>query len=318
MAALSPREAKAVADLTAVLYRFLPGTPHPYDRVGASFPSVANRIGVGHLWPGGSKTPAIQHLLSQTLTHRRDKFCALILALVTEGLTKRANDPITKEEIELINTHVAIIGFKVPQLWDSAFLSSLPRQKSKKEDPTTDKRSASTLKTVDRARVSTLKANYLRVSAIPPQQRGFEFEKFLHELFEIYGFVPRPSFKLKGEQIDGSFTLDNEFYLFEAKWRADATTQQELIVLNDRVRSHSAIGRGMFITAGSFSPDGVFAFQKGRSSSIIGIDGQDLYFILENALPLDEVIRRKLRWLVETGEFHYCVQTFLTEFEARV
>jgi hypothetical protein len=48
---------------------------------------------------------------------------------------------------------------------------------------------------------------------------------------------------------------------------------------------------------------------------MVGIDGQDLYFVLEHALPLDEVLRRKVRWLVETGRFHYPVREFITELE---
>jgi len=61
---------------------------------------------------------------------------------------------------------------------------------------------------------------------------------------------------------------------------------------------------------GCFSPEGIAAYQRLRPSSIFGIDGQDMYFILEEALLLDEVLRYKIRWLVETGDFHYPVMKF--------
>ena len=65
----------------------------------------------------------------------------------------------------------------------------------------------------------------------------------------------------------------------------------------------------------SLSADGVAAFQRGRASSIVGIDGQDLFFILEEGLPFDEVLKRKIRHLTETGNFHYPVQMFALELK---
>lgn len=40
---------------------------------------------------------------------------------------------------------------------------------------------------------------------LPPQTRGFAFEGFLDALFAVFGLSPRKSFRLIGEQIDGSF-----------------------------------------------------------------------------------------------------------------
>ena len=45
-----------------------------------------------------------------------------------------------------------------------------------------------------------------RVAEHQPQKRGFEFERFLNAMFAAYGLSPRSSFRLVGEQIDGSFT----------------------------------------------------------------------------------------------------------------
>ena len=51
------------------------------------------------------------------------------------------------------------------------------------------------------------------------QQRGFEFEKFLNDLFQLYELDPKSSFKNYGEQIDGAFTFEGTDYLLEAKWK---------------------------------------------------------------------------------------------------
>src|SRR6266478_2011549 len=106
-----------------------------------------------------------------------------------------------------------------------------------------------------------------------------------------------------------------EIYLMEAKWQAEPIVQGDLAVLDSRVSGHSQIGRGVFITAGCFSADGITAHERLRPSAMVGIDGQDLYYLLERALPLAEILRRKLRWLVETGHFHYPVREFAMELE---
>lgn len=168
---------------------------------------------------------------------------------------------------------------------------------------------------VSRETLVALRSRFLQISTLPPHDRGYALEKFLYDLFDAYRFNPRPSFRIKGEQIDGSIEFGHEVYLIEAKWQSEPIVQGDLAVLDSRVSGHSQIGRGVFITVGCFSPDGITAHERLRPSAMIGIDGQDLYYVLERALPLDEVLRRKLRWLVETGHFHYPVREFITELE---
>lgn len=168
---------------------------------------------------------------------------------------------------------------------------------------------------VHRDALSVLKDQFLKISALAPQQRGYAFERFLNELFAAHSFNPRPSFRIVGEQIDGSIEFAHEYYLIEAKWQAEPIVQADLAVLDSRVSGHSKIGRGIFITIGCFSPDGITAHERLRPSAMIGIDGQDMYHILERGLPLDAVLRRKVRWLVETGQFHHPVREFMMELE---
>jgi hypothetical protein len=163
--------------------------------------------------------------------------------------------------------------------------------------------------------LAALQSRFLQISNLPPQERGYAFEKFLYDLFDAYRFKPRPSFRIVGEQIDGSIEFEHEIYLIEAKWQVEPIVQGDLAVLDSRVSGHSQIGRGIFITVGCFSADGITAHERLRPSAMIGIDGQDMYFLLEHALPLAEMLRRKLRWLVETGHFHYPVREFVTELE---
>jgi hypothetical protein len=168
---------------------------------------------------------------------------------------------------------------------------------------------------VSREILAALRNRFLEIHNLPPHDRGYALEKFLYDLFDAYRFNPRPSFRIVGEQIDGSIEFGHQVYLIEAKWQREPIVQGNLAVLDSRVSGHSQFGRGIFITAGCFSTDGIIAHERLRPSAMIGIDGQDLYYVLERALPFDEVLRRKLRWLVETGDFHYPVREFISELE---
>src|SRR6058998_383445 len=102
---LTPQETQAVDELAAAIHDFLPGTAHPMTRVKIDYGTVATSVGVGNLWPGGSKQPAIEALIEATLQTRRDKFCPLMIRIVQEGLKYRnkKGGPITQEEMGRLN-----------------------------------------------------------------------------------------------------------------------------------------------------------------------------------------------------------------------
>ena len=157
---------------------------------------------------------------------------------------------------------------------------------------------------IDPTTVVELKNRLIDLNKIDPQQRGFEFEKFLQELFAVYGLLPRASFRLVGEQIDGSFQLGSDVYLLEAKWQSKPTGQDHLLIFRGKVESKSAWTRGLFVSIGGFSLDGLTAFSRGRATNTIGMSGQDLYFVLSGEISLSEAIERKVRRAAESGEFY--------------
>jgi len=72
---------------------------------------------------------------------------------------------------------------------------------------------------IDAKASERLTPRLLGITALPPQERGYAYEAFLKELFDAYGLSARASFRLVGEQIDGSFVLHHDTYLLEAKWQ---------------------------------------------------------------------------------------------------
>jgi hypothetical protein len=74
---LTLKETRAISGLADVLYDFLPGTGNSSWKGHVNFGTVAAKAGLGNFWQGGSKKPAINALLSQTLENRRGSFQAL-------------------------------------------------------------------------------------------------------------------------------------------------------------------------------------------------------------------------------------------------
>jgi hypothetical protein len=152
-----------------------------------------------------------------------------------------------------------------------------------------------------------LNQRLLALDKIEAQKRGFEFERFLKDLFDAHNLAPRSPFRLEGEQIDGSFELGGDIYLLEAKWQAKQSSQQDLLIFREKVEGKSTWSRGLFVSISGFTEDGIKAYARGRATNIIGMSGQDLYFILDGEMSLVEAISRKVRLAAETGEFYVSV-----------
>lgn len=302
----SLKETQTTADISQFLYSFLPGQAHPFANQRISFAGIAHEFGIGKFWPGGSKLPAINALLENTLDFKREKFCPLLLEVVRRGMKYRSSkgNPITKEEIEYLNRLIFELGFKIPELWDESFLASLPRE--------TVEQAETTEKVTDKE-LKELRDALLVIEKLPPQQKGFQFERLLNNLFNIFGLQPRGSFRLVGEQIDGSLDFENHTYLIEAKFQAKPVGQYDLLVFREKVEGKATWSRGIFISISGFTEDGLVAFSKGRPTNLIAINGQDLYFILDGEMSLDQVIRLKARHAAETGEVMVSIQQLLLE-----
>lgn len=148
--------------------------------------------------------------------------------------------------------------------------------------------------------VESLKSELISLHDLPPHPRGYAFEKFLIGLFRAYGLQPNSPFRLVGEQIDGSFKFDGEFYLLEAKWHGPQTPASDLRNFHGKVVEKAAWARGLFISNSGFTADGLQSF--GRAKSIVCMDGLDLWTMLDRRIPLPEVLDRKLRRAAERGD----------------
>ncbi len=128
------------------------------------------------------------------------------------------------------------------------------------------------------------------------QQRGFQFEKFLNDLFLLYELDPKGSFKNHGEQIDGAFTFDGTDYLLEAKWKQQVN-RTDLASFTFKVEGKLRITIGLLITVNGLTTEAISSDFK----SIIIMDGSDLVAILDGRVSLPDLLYKKRRKASETG-----------------
>ena len=153
---------------------------------------------------------------------------------------------------------------------------------------------------IDAKAASALADRLLQVSKLDPQPRGYAFEKFLKDMFDAYGLSARASFRLVGEQIDGSFASGNDIYLLEAKWTSGLVDAATLRSFNAKVEDKARWSRGLLLSYSGFSSEGLIAF--GRGKSVICMDGRDVHDILTRQLDFEAVLAMKVRGAAETGQ----------------
>lgn len=151
----------------------------------------------------------------------------------------------------------------------------------------------------DRAKMLALKQRLIELSAMEPHPRGYAFEAWLRDAFNFFGLEAREPFRNRGEQIDGSFVLQGETYLIEAKWQSTQVGAADLHGFQGKLEQKAAWARGLFVSNSGFTEDGLIAF--GRGKRVICMDGLDLFDTLDRELPLNHALDRKVRRAAETG-----------------
>jgi hypothetical protein len=143
-----------------------------------------------------------------------------------------------------------------------------------------------------------------------PQKRGYQLEKLLRDLFELFDLDPKASFRLVGEQIDGAFTFEGIDYLLEAKWQNELVSIQDLDAFSGKLTRKLENTLGLFLSINGFSEDGVRAHSTGRRLMLL-MDGSDLMAVLEGRIDLVQLLLRKRRTAAQTGNIYVKIHEIL-------
>lgn len=306
---LKLKESRAIAEMADLLYGFLPGSGNVKWTGHVSFKTVAEKVGVGDFWQPGSKTPMITTLLERTLEFRRGRFEPLIVEIVRAGLIYRAKQgfPVKPEEIDKLNGLILELGFKFPDLWDPGFKATLAqdgsiRAKEHVERVTTQEKLKETERSQRSSELERLKKIFYGLYDNPNRQQvGLAFEKILNGMFHLHGLSPREPFRVVGEQIDGSFELDHEIYLLEAKWKQEPCPEADLLIFRGKVEGKSAFTHGVFVSFTGVSKEAAYAITQGKQPNFFAIDGYDITMLLEDNVDLATFFRKRQRILAEEG-----------------
>lgn len=148
------------------------------------------------------------------------------------------------------------------------------------------------------AQLADMRRELYGLRDLAPQPRGYAFEDFLKRAFDLFGLKAREPFRNVGEQIDGSFLLDDQIYLLEAKWTRNPIGVADLHAFHGKL-DKAAWTRGVFVSYGGFTCEGLTAF--GSAKRMICVEGRDIYDALEKQIPLADLLRAKVRRAAETG-----------------
>jgi hypothetical protein len=134
------------------------------------------------------------------------------------------------------------------------------------------------------------------------QRRGYLLEVFLNDLFEHEGLEPRSSFKLLGEQIDGSITWRNRTCLVEAKWVRDPVSGKEFGAFDYKIDGKTADTRGLYISINGYSAEAIQGMNAKGALKFVCIDGAHIIRALYTREGLAPILTRVWRHADETGE----------------
>ncbi len=154
-------------------------------------------------------------------------------------------------------------------------------------------------------KLESIKSEYFKlVTAKEHHKRGYELEKVLYEIFDLFDLDPKASFRNIGEQIDGAFSLEGADYLFEAKWQDHLSDASDLDAFKGKISRKLDNTLGLFLSINGFSEDAVRIHSSGRSTVLL-MDGIDLMAVLEGRIDFVSMLIRKRRHAAQTGNIFF-------------
>jgi len=156
-----------------------------------------------------------------------------------------------------------------------------------------------------------LQARFLTLMGeIDAQFRGYEFEKFLNDLFTLEGLTPRQSFRTNGEQIDGAFSWRGRTHLVEAKWVKNPIAGSEFGAFSYKIDGKTADTRGLYISVNGYSPQAVRGLNSKGALKFVCICGTHLLRSLAVGQSLPKILDTIWRHADETGEAYFETSRF--------
>lgn len=140
-------------------------------------------------------------------------------------------------------------------------------------------------------------------SATEKRRRGYAFEEFLEALLAGEKLDPRIRLRPTGEEVDGSFVLDQRIYLLEAKWHARPLPASTIYAFKGKVDGKLLGTIGVFISMSGYSEEAIDALTIGKGLNVLLMDGNDIEASINHGFA--HILRVKLRAAAEEGAVFY-------------
>lgn len=267
------------------------------ERVGLTKEAVAAARATAEArkgrWPSAPKRFVAQDVLAALHTNEPDddRLVSAMVDAFCRGTFREATPAGT----------AAIAGLKEEREKDSkaaeAKRAELERQREEA------RRNADAQLAKAQAERERFRARFVALATEPnAQQRGYKLETFLNDFLEYEGLTPRGSFRIIGEQIDGSFSASAKTWLLEAKWVADPVAGAEFGAFSWKVEGKTADTRGVFISINGFSKQAITALNGKGALRFVCVDGAHLLRSVEPGWTFERMLNIVWRHASETGE----------------
>lgn len=151
--------------------------------------------------------------------------------------------------------------------------------------------------------------------ATEKRQRGRDFEKLLRMILDDNNMMPELSFRPKGEEIDGSFLLNDKVFLLEAKWHKDSLPASSIYAFKGKVDGKLIGTIGVFISMSGYSEDAVDALSLGKTLNVILFDKDDIEASLKTGNSFKKILMIKLRKAAERGLVYYPITAIQLNYD---
>jgi hypothetical protein len=120
-----------------------------------------------------------------------------------------------------------------------------------------------------------------------------------------------PSYRGKGEQIDGFLVVDHRHFLLEAKWQELPVTASEVFAFQGKLRGKLLGTLGLFVSISGFAGDAPSALVFGKEIDVLLVDRSDIELALAPARTFNAMVRVKMRAAAQRGDVYYTYQRWL-------
>jgi hypothetical protein len=251
----------------------------------------------------------VAHDLVDRLATREDRYQQVTLQLMTEIASMESFPDL--ESLDDAETRVVDARKAVTELrrWTQEYSDAISEQEKIEAELAAAAQQAEMERKFSDG-LEVLKLRFMELFAMSdPHERGYAFQGFLDQLFDMFDLEPRLSYDLPHEEIDGSFSFDTDDYIIEARWRKEAANPTDADRFAKKIERKSKNALGLFISVNGFT-EGVFA-DYARETPFFAMDGADLLCVLEQRVRLAALLRRKKRHANETGHCFFPAKAML-------